>query len=244
MKICIILLFACMLSNTAQSQSLQSIIDGYQKAVGGKEKYPESASVIIKSKTQGGGGGEKRPMVFTLKSPDKARMDFIFQPGLTYVQAFDGSNGWSIQPWTGSNDPQPLNEDDSKDAKRMVKMVWNDLLLNGSDGSAIEYSGKDEIEGSEVYKITAKSPDGASRMYYLDIDSYLIIKTTVKYNESGVARESDSFYSEYKVIDGRTLPYNIESKANGETVGVSYIEAYQFDKQVDDSFFLMPSKSK
>ena len=59
MKICIILLFACMLSNTAQSQSLQSIIDGYQKAVGGKEKYPESASVIIKSKTQGGGGGRQ-----------------------------------------------------------------------------------------------------------------------------------------------------------------------------------------
>lgn len=59
MKICIMLLFACMLSNAAQSQSLQSIIDGYQKAVGGKEKYPELASVIIKSKTQGGGGGEK-----------------------------------------------------------------------------------------------------------------------------------------------------------------------------------------
>jgi len=81
-------------------------------------------------------------------------------------------------------------------------------------------------------------------VYYLDIDSYLIIKTTVKYNESGVARENDSFYSEYKVVDGRTLPYNIESKSNGDTVGVSYIEAYQFDKQVDDSFFLMPSKSK
>jgi|APEBP8051072266_1049373.scaffolds.fasta_scaffold13103_1 hypothetical protein len=231
-------------SGLTHSQTLQSILTEYHKAIGGAEKLLAFQSVIVRAKSQGGGGGQKRPMTFTIKLPDKARLDYAFQPGLTYIQAFDGTSGWTVQPWTGSLDPQPLNEDNAKDAKRIAKMVHNDLITNGKDGTKLDYKGKDEIEGSEVYKIEAIRKDGTAITYFLDADSYLIVKTTTKYTESGVLVESDMFPSDYKTVNGLTLPYTIETKTNGEVNGANYIEVYDFTTKVEDAFFTMPAKKQ
>lgn len=241
----LLLLVAFVVCNgIVHAQTLQSLLTEYHKAIGGADKLLAMNTVIVRAKSQGGGGGQKRPMTFTIKLPDKARMDYSFQPGLTYIQAFDGTMGWTVQPWTGSLDPQPLNEDNAKDAKRIAKMVHNDLVTNGKDGTKLEYKGKDEIEGSEVYKIEATRKDGTVVTYFLDVDSYLIVKTTTKYTESGVAVESDMFPSDYKTVNGLTLAYTFETKSNGEVTSANYVEVYDFTAKVDDAFFTMPAKKQ
>jgi hypothetical protein len=66
-----ILMLLIMIASTimVEAQTLESILAGYHKAIGGKDKYPMQSAVIIKAQTQGGGGGEKRPMTFTLPIP-------------------------------------------------------------------------------------------------------------------------------------------------------------------------------
>ena len=59
----LMLVFPCIM----QAQTLESILKGYHAAIGGLDKYPQQNAVIIKAQTQGGGGGQKRPMTFTLK---------------------------------------------------------------------------------------------------------------------------------------------------------------------------------
>jgi hypothetical protein len=241
----LLLLVAFVVCNgIVHAQTLQSLLTEYHKAIGGADKLIAMNTVIVRAKSQGGGGGQKRPMTFTIKLPDKARMDYSFQPGLTYIQAFDGTMGWTVQPWTGSLDPQPLNEDNAKDAKRIARMVHNDLVMNGKDGTKLDYKGKDEIEGSEVYKIEATRKDGTVVIYFLDVDSYLIVKTTTKYSESGVAVESEMFPSDYKTVNGLTLAYTFETKSNGEVTGANYVEVYDFTSKVDDAFFTMPAKKQ
>jgi len=225
-----------------QAQTLESILQGYHAAIGGLDKYPQNNPVIIKSQMQGGGGGEKRPMTFTLKAPKSSRMDLVIQAGLTYTMAYDGKQAWSIQPWTGSMDPQPMNADDAKDAGRMIKFMWNDLMMTSNDGVQLQYIGKDEIEGSEVYKIKSTSADGSEIIYYLDVDSYLIIKWTSRSMNSGVLSESDTFLGEYQVLNGRTLPFVFEQKMNGETMSSTYIKEYLFNASVSDAIFSMPVK--
>lgn len=243
MRSVLLLLSFLLFSSVAEGQTLESILSGYHKAIGGIDKLNTFTSVVIKAKSQGGGGGQKRPMTFTIKLPDKARMDYSFQPGLTYIQAFDGKTGWTVQPWTGSLDAQPLNDDDAKEAKRITKMVHNDLVTAGKDGTKLEYKGKDEIEGSEVYKISATRSDGSVVIYYLDIDSYLVVKTLTKYTSSGVAVESELYPSDYKTVNGLTLAYTFETKSNGEVTSANYVESYDFTIKVEDSFFTMPSKN-
>ncbi|MGA1414359.1 MAG: hypothetical protein ACO323_04820 [Candidatus Kapaibacteriota bacterium] len=225
-----------------QAQTLESILKGYHAAIGGLDKYPQQNPIIIKAQMQGGGGGQKRPMTFTIKAPKSARMDLVIQAGLTYTMAYDGKQAWSIQPWTGSMDPQPMNADDAKDAGKMIKFIWNDLMVANSDEVTNSYEGKDEIEGSEVYKIKSTYSDGSEIIYYLDVDSYLIIKWTSRSMNSGVLSESDTFPGEYQVIDGRTLPFVFEQKMNGETMSSTNIKEYQFNASVSDAIFSMPVK--
>ncbi|MEY3313406.1 MAG: hypothetical protein RLZZ578_926 [Bacteroidota bacterium] len=234
----LMLVFPCIM----QAQTLESILKGYHAAIGGLDKYPQQNAVIIKAQTQGGGGGQKRPMTFTLKAPKSSRMDLVIQAGLTYTMAYDGKQAWSIQPWTGSMDPQPMNADDAKDAGRTIKLLWNDLMASGNGGSILTYEGKDEIEGSEVYKVKSKYADGTEIIYFLDVDSYLIIKWTTRSMNSGVLDESDMFLGEYQVIEGRTLPFVFEQKMNGETMSSTYIKEYQFNASVSDALFSMPAK--
>lgn len=242
MKAIHLLLILLLSTGMIEAQTLESILAQYHKAIGGKDKYPMQSAVIIKAQSQGGGGGQKRPMTFTLKGPSSSRMDLVIQPGLSYTMAYDGKQAWSIQPWTGSMDPQPMNADDARDAGKTIKFIWNDLITEGKDGTKLSYEGKDEIEGSEVYKILAKHPDGTEFIYYLDIDSHLIIKWTTRAMNSGVMEESDMFLGEYQVFDGRTMPFAFESKMNGETMSSTYVKEYQFNASVDDAMFTMPKK--
>ena len=115
-------------------------------------------------------------------------------------------------------------------------------MIANSDEVTNSYEGKDEIEGSEVYKIKSKYSDGSEIMYYLDVDSYLIIKWTSRSMNSGVLSESDTFPGEYQVIDGRTLPFVFEQKMNGETMSSTNIKEYQFNASVSDAIFSMPVK--
>lgn len=237
-----LLLIMLIFPSIMHAQTLESILKGYHAAIGGLEKYPHNNAVIIKAQIQRQGGGEKRSMTFTLKAPNSSRMDLVIQAGLTYTMAYDGKKAWSIQPWTGSNDAQPMNADDARGAGRTIKLMWNDLMLMGSDGASLRYDGKDEIEGSEVYKITAKHTDGTEIIYFLDTDSYLIIKWTTRATNSGVLEETDMFLGEYQKVDGRTLPFAFEQKMNGETVSSTLIKEYQFNANVSDSVFSMPVK--
>ena len=139
-------------------------------------------------------------------------------------------------------DPQPMNADDARDAGRTIKLLWNDLMASGNGGSILTYEGKDEIEGSEVYKVKSKYADGTEIIYFLDVDSYLIIKWTTRSMNSGVLDESDMFLGEYQVIEGRTLPFVFEQKMNGETMSSTYIKEYQFNASVSDALFSMPAK--
>jgi len=59
MKTILMLMIMLFCTSMIEAQTLESILAGYHKAIGGKDKYPQQSAVIIKAQTQGGGGGSK-----------------------------------------------------------------------------------------------------------------------------------------------------------------------------------------
>ena len=47
------------------------------------------------------------------KTPNLVRQEFIIQ-GMTGVYAYDGKNGWKIEPWNGKKDAEAVGEEDLK----------------------------------------------------------------------------------------------------------------------------------
>lgn len=236
------LLLTLLTAVAAHGQTLDDILTGYYKAIGGADKIANIQSLVLHGR-QMWGGAQKRPMTISIKGT-KVRYETDIQPGIRFMQAYDGTVGWRVMPWSGSMEPQPMNEDDRKSYARQAEILRNDLITYKERGTKLEYSGKDEIEGSDVFKIKATRTDGATVTYYLDADSYLIIQRNIKYREEGIEQEEDMFPSDYKQVNGMILPFTFESKNEGTTTSAMTIEKYDFNSQIDDALFAMPSTQK
>ncbi|MBC8046561.1 MAG: hypothetical protein H7Y00_07180, partial [Fimbriimonadaceae bacterium] len=109
--------------NATQAQ-LQDILEEHFDAVGQK-KLNKTESMYTTGKIVQ--MGFEIPMSLTLARPNKVRMEGTFQ-GQTFVQVYNGTEGWSINPFAGSLDPQPMGADElisMKTQADMDGMLWD-----------------------------------------------------------------------------------------------------------------------
>src|SRR5580658_6103958 len=108
-----VLVAVCCLSVLSSSQTAEELIAKNIQARGGMEKMKAIKTLRITAKFEGGGGftasvGQEN------QRPNLIRETLTLQ-GMTMVQAYDGANGWQIQPFGGKKDPELMGEDDLRD---------------------------------------------------------------------------------------------------------------------------------
>ena len=93
------------------------------------------------------------------KPEDRVRQTGTLQ-GMTQVQAYDGSTGWQINPFSGRRDPERMGEDDTRD---MVESsdFYGPLVDYQRKGSTVEYIGHTTVDGDDalLLKVTLKNGD-------------------------------------------------------------------------------------
>lgn len=107
--------------------------------------------------------------------------DFLFRQtatvqGMTQIQAYDGSEGWQINPFSGRRDPERMGEDDTRDLVE-TSDFYGPLVDYQQKGSKVEYIGHASVDGDDalLLKVTLKNGDVIN--YFLDPDTYLEIRT-------------------------------------------------------------------
>src|SRR5438093_1075834 len=95
-----------------RAQTADEIVSKYVKTIGGMDKIAAVKSFRRTEKYTGGGGFEAR-VLEEKRRPDLIRQEFSIQ-GMVGVTAYDGKNGWKIEPWQGKKDPEPLGEEERK----------------------------------------------------------------------------------------------------------------------------------
>jgi hypothetical protein len=129
---------------SAQAQTADSIIAKYVAQIGGMEKIQAVKTMRTTGKFIGGGGFEA-VTVDESKRPNMQRSEFRLQ-GMTGISAYDGKNGWKIEPWQGKKDAESLSEEEMKP---YLESDFDDVLLNYKQKNIkVEYVGMDEFEGT------------------------------------------------------------------------------------------------
>ncbi len=233
------LLFAMFLSASVfvQAQTLDKVLNEYFKATG-MDKFAKVKTVEMKAKLSQ--MGMELPMTIKVKRPDKFRMEMEIQ-GQKAVTAYDGKNGWTIAPWV-SPEPQDLAGEQLERAKEQADLE-GDLWEYAKKGHKATYMGKEDLDGTEVYKIKLEKKNGDVQYYYIDTDSDMLLKTTTTTSQNGQEMEVESIMSNYKDFDGVILPTSIENKVKGtDQSGTVEIEDIKFDVDMPDSIFAKPAK--
>jgi hypothetical protein len=224
----------------AVSQTADEIIAKYVKTVGGMEKIEAVKSIRRTGKVIAGGGFEI-PIVEENKRPNMFRQDITIQ-GLTGTSAYDGKNGWKIQPWQGKKDAETMGEGELKAA--IEEADFDGPLVNyKAKGNKVEFVGMDEVEGDATYKLKVTLANGEARIYYMDTEYYVPIKIETKRIVRGNEVEFETVLGDYKEVAGWYVPHSIEVGGKGSQFKQKIVyEKIEANIALDDSRFAMPKR--
>jgi hypothetical protein len=238
-KVLLSLLFVISISGKIFSQDADEIVNKYINAIGGLDKIQAIKTIKMTGKVTA--GGMDIPFSQICKRPQMMLMESTIQ-GMTLKQAYDGTQGWMINPFMGKKDADLMSKDAEKSVKRNAD--FEGQLINYKDkGSKIELVGKEDFEGSQVYNIKLTDKENDFTNFYIDADSYLLVKQNDKIKVDTKEITAESILSNYKLVDGVMFPYSIESKSPDNPMGNAkiIIESIETNLTVDDSIFKMPT---
>lgn|SRR5215510_4295755 len=222
----------------ATAQTVDDVIKKNIDARGGLQKIKAVKSVKASGKiTQ---QGIEIPLTLQQKRPGKVRIDATFQ-GKSLVQAYDGETGWKIDPFQGSSEAEKMAGDDLKEAEEQADLD-GPLVDYKQKGHTVELVGKEEMEGTAVFKLKVTLKNGDIRNVFLDAENYLELKVSAKRKTPGGEVEIDQYVGNYKPVSGVMFPFSIETKFRGQSVNQITIEKIETDVAIDDSIFKMPAK--
>jgi len=221
--------------NVAQAQSVNEVLDKHFKAVG-QEKLVAVQSFYIKAKVSQ--MGMEMPMEMKIKKPEMFIITINMQ-GQKMIQAFDGQKGWMIAPWV-SPDPQELTGEQLTQAKQQVDMN-GELYDYEKKGSTAELGGKVNVDGKDVYRIKLTTKDGNVKDYFIDANTYYISKVKAKVSAQGQSVDVEQIMSDFKTIDGITMPMKVETKSPMGTA-IILMEEIKYNENFDNAIFKQPAK--
>ena len=237
----VLAVLALALAAPVHAQTADELIAKNIKTKGGMDKIKAMKSIRATGKMSLGPEMEA-PFVMTLKRPNEMRMEFTLQ-GMTGIQAYDGTNAWSVMPFMGKKDPEPMAADDAKMVQEQSDFD-GPLVDYKAKGNTVELAGRETVEGVNAYKLKVTRKDGEIRYLYLDPDAYLEIASDATRNVHGTEMEIYSTIGDYKEVNGVMLAHSIESGPKGSTTKQKMtVEKYEVNVDVAATAFTMPAKS-
>lgn len=240
-----LLLLTVFASGVASAYTAEELVAKNVAARGGEPTLAAIRSLRLSGRVRINGGAVELGFVVQVKrapKADKIRYEAQLQ-GLTQVQAFDGQQGWQINPFEGRKDPEQLSADDAKGLAEDAADFAGALVDYKARGCTLEYLGTEDVDGTLAHKLRLSRPNGDLTYVYLDPDYFLEIRQVNRRIEHGVPRESVTDYSDYEKVEGIYLPFAQESGPKGS----SDRQKVQFEKaevniEMPDTQFQMPVK--
>jgi len=228
--------FFLVLGTTLPAQSVEEILKEHFSAIGQDNMLKLNTQRLSGKMVQ---SGLEIPFIQMGKRPAKVRVEGTFQD-LTFIQTFNGKEGWSINPFAGVTDPQQMTDDDLKGMHYQADM--DGMLWNWNEkGYTVTFDGKEDMEGTSCFKLKLETKEGDTFTYYIDSDSYILLRTNTKIKIMGNETESDTYFSNYSMVEGIAVPGKIDTKMKGQLMGTLVIEKVELNIELDDALFEKPS---
>jgi outer membrane lipoprotein-sorting protein len=231
-------LFVLFFSISSYSQNIDSIMAKYTEAVGGRANW--DAVKTIKFTGYSAIMNMDIPYTQYVKRPGKWLIEINVQ-GMKILQCYDGTNGWMVNPMAGKKTAEITDEETTK-LYRANALIGGKLLNIKEMGYTVELAGKEDMEGIEVYKIILTDKDGVTSNYFLDANTFLILKNISTVKRMGTEITTESTYSNYKKVKDVIISFLLDQKLTGTQFDSQKItiDKVEINTEIDDKIFQMP----
>jgi len=222
-------------------ETADDVIAHYVETIGGEEAL-KAVETMRMSGTMSM-SGMQAPMTIEQKRPNKFRMEMEIQ-GMKIIQAFDGEKAWGVMPMMGTTEPELLSEDLQNQLEGQAEFD-GPLVDYKEKGHQVELVGKEEVEGTEAYKLKVTRKNGDVVDVYLDTEYYLPFQMRAKVNMQGNEVNVTTKLGDYQEIGGILVPHSYEQVFEGVPAGANMtFDKVEVNVGVDDARFTLPAKEE
>lgn len=237
MKRSILAVLALLAAGLARGQSLDEVVDRGIAALGGSARLAQVRSERMTGTIQFPPEAPS-PLTVEFKRPGKIRTEIEFQKG-KFEQIFDGRKGWMLNPFKGTA-VLPMTVEERRNTPEQAD-IDGPLVDWKKRGLKLSLEGKKRLLEADVWRIRVTYPTGNVRTLDLDAASYLKVRWEGELGEGAHKADNESFFTDYRPIDGIAFPFKIQSGIVGKgTNQIILFEKIEVDSKIDDKRFKRP----
>jgi photosystem II stability/assembly factor-like uncharacterized protein len=237
-----LLLAAALSAASAKPLTLDEIVARHTEALGGEKNLAALRSLKVSGKAIFGGGDFNVNAEFASlrKRPGQIRTEVTLQ-GLTAIDAYDGAQSWSVDPFQGRRDPFRTSADEARGLAEDAD-ISGALIGWREKGHQASYLGTEDVDGTPALKLRIALKGGDVQYVYLDPDYFLEIRRVSERHIRGAERVTETDLGSYVLANGVYVPTSIESGRKGGPKTQRFtIEAVEANGPADDSLFHFPA---
>ena len=207
--------------------TVQTIIDNYFNAIGGKEKVMSVKSTLTKATIS---GLAPFPLDAELKemAPNKESMELSAEGmGVIMKQKWNGETGYAEQ----QGQKREMSAEEIAQ-KKDEKSLFPELYY---DASNLSLESLTAIDGEDVYKIKVNKGDKASYRFY-NVKTGLLTRSESTNKTAGQEVTSIVDYGSYTAVEGVQFPYSMKVTAGPQVIPF-VINSIELNKGVTDADF-------
>jgi thiol-disulfide isomerase/thioredoxin len=184
--------------------SLETVLQKYVDAIGGKDALAKLTTRVIKGKVDVAGVSRGGKMESFMKAPNRSLTVLEMGPLGVTKQGFDGSTGWYVSKTSGvRNLKGPELAAVTADAD-----FYRDLRIKELYATT-KLLGKTKSGFRELYVVQAVPRGGGAEYFYFDVETGLLFRRdTTRQTSAGMVR-AEIHYGDWREVDGIRLPFNI-----------------------------------
>lgn len=222
------MVMALVFAQFAQAQTVDDVINKHIAALGGKENLSKLQNVITEGSLSV--QGVEIGVTLTLVNNKLARQD-ISVNGMTGFDMLTDKEGWTYMPFNGMQKPEPKTADDVKEGLSDLDIA-GPLVDYAAKGNKVELLGKEDVDGTECFKLKVTLASGKDETYFIDPATNMIIRTKKMQKANGQETEVQSDFSDYRDVEGVKMPYSI-----GLPFGTLLITSIKVNQTIPESAY-------
>ncbi len=211
----------------SKAQTADEIVNKHIEARGGKASLDKLQTVVMEGSMSA--QGVTVNMVFT-KVMGKLSREDISVMGMNGFDLTTDKEGWTFMPFKGQTTPVEKTGDALKEAQKGLGTFSNDMLIGyQANDNKLELQGKEDISGTDCFKLKLTSKSGDSSTYYIDPFTYQIVRIISVKQFNGQSIHVSVDLSDYKDVDGLKFPFSM-----GMPQGMIVFTSIKVNQPVDE----------